>query len=197
MGHQNITFGGIRGNCIISCKSNVTVRIPHTQSESKLPWVFFLLRTEPSRLLFQTSPSFYDHASWHFKRSFHACARSDEERRACLHWRIKHSCSCEMNPLLSCGCLISGVSHRRRRNRVNANEMWWKASPRVAQAEHTSSDYCTINHPCVNASAFVIRAPIRRRTCAARVINLGLESEHRGVTCGSDIYTVTHREASR
>lgn len=26
---------------------------------------------------------------------------------------------------------------------------------------HTSGDYCTINHPCVNASAFIIRTPIR------------------------------------
>lgn len=33
-----------------------------------------------------------------------------------------------------------------RRNRVNANETWWKASPRVAKPKHTSSEYCTINH---------------------------------------------------
>ncbi len=89
-------------------------------------------------------------------------ADSGEEPRARLQWRIKRERNCELNALLSCGCLISGVSHRRHRNRVNANEMWWKASPSVAQPEHTSSDYCTINHPCVNASAFIIRTPIRR-----------------------------------
>lgn len=81
---------------------------------------------------------------------------------AALQRMIKQRCNRELNTLLSCGCLISGVSHRRHRNRVNANETWWKASPWVAQPVRTSSDYCTINLPSVNASAFIIRSPIRQ-----------------------------------
>lgn len=78
-----------------------------------------------------------------------------------VQWRMKHQYNCELDALLSCGCLISGVSHRRHRNRVNANEIWWKASSRVAQPAHTSSEDSTINHPCADASTFIITAPIR------------------------------------
>lgn len=83
---------------------------------------------------------------------------------------------------LSCpvGASLVGMSHRRCRNRVNANELWWKASPRVARAEHTFTDYCTINHPSVKASVFIIITPNRHPNCAFAVINLGLEREQGG-----------------
>lgn len=109
-----------------------------------------------------TTKMYYNYyVPWQIKHSFHSCVGCGEELRTRLQRMIKQRCNRELNTLLSCGCLISGVSHRRHRNRVNANETWWKASPRVAQPVRTSSDYCTINHPSVNASAFIIRSPIR------------------------------------
>lgn len=177
-----------------------------TQSQLKLFWGFVLKNI--ISYFFQNSLSFCVTKKLTLYNKKHAqrrsCIFTDQPQLPCLcqlRWGaahvcsegLKHSCSYEMNTILSCGCLISGVSHRRHRNRVNANEMWWKVSPRVAQAEHTSSDYCTINHPCVNASAFILRTPIRHRTCAARVINLGLEKEHRRASCGNN----THSDSQR
>lgn len=79
-----------------------------------------------------------------------------EDMHTGLQWRTKQFCNRVLRAFLSCGCLIRGGSHCRHTNWVNANEMWWKA-----QARHTSDDYCTINHPVVNAGAFLIRTPIR------------------------------------
>lgn len=145
-------------SCHIKVKSqSESTWVQSTWNESKLLWG--VLTCDMTRM---TTKMYYNYyVPWQIKHSFHSCVGCGEELRTRLQRMIKQRCNRELNTLLSCGCLISGVSHRRHRNRVNANETWWKASPRVAQPVRTSSDYCTINHPSVNASAFIIRSPIR------------------------------------
>lgn len=52
--------------------------------------------------------------------------------------------------------VIIGTEIERMQMRCDGRHLPGWCSP-----VHTSSDYSTINHPCVDASAFIIRAPIR------------------------------------
>lgn len=81
---------------------------------------------------------------------------------------------CELEAVLSCGCLISAISHCRHTDWVNANEMWWKASP-LGGAAFAHLRFTTVLHiilvPMPQPSSSEL--PLDTGTCAARVINLG------------------------
>lgn len=74
---------------------------------------------------------------------------------------LKCQYSCELNILYSCRCLVWGIvgtEIKWMQMRYDGRHpfRWW-------QHMHTSSDDCTINHPCVNALVLIIRPPITHR----------------------------------